>query len=136
MTTHHHLFYLIKNILIRKHENGSTHVHRTRMIPNVIRRVAFQYCKLHFLLRTRPLSHVMYSGSTGLVTPVADPSLLDCSRAAAQDVDGFAIISNFVSSEEEEQLMVDIRRTLRGRKYLYDHWDGVSTSMGHRHGYE
>ncbi|XP_064386959.1 alpha-ketoglutarate-dependent dioxygenase alkB homolog 7, mitochondrial-like [Halichondria panicea] len=95
------------------------------MIPNVIRRVEFQYCKLHFLLRTRPLSHVMYSGSTGLVTPVADPSLLDCSRAAAQDVDGFAIISNFVSSEEEEQLMVDIRRTLRGRKYLYDHWDGA-----------
>ncbi len=92
------------------------------MIPNVlIRRVAFQHCKLHFLFPTRPL----YSGST-LVTPVADPSLLDCSRAAAQDVDDFAVIPNFVSGEEEEQLMVDIRRTLRGKKYLYDHWDGVS----------
>lgn len=55
-----------------------------------------------------------------------DPSLLDPSEeAATEDVNCFTVVPNFISLEEEDQLLVDIRQSLRGKKYQYDHWDGV-----------
>lgn len=68
--------------------------------------------------------------STNPVTPIQlerDPSLLDYSPAAEEDSGGFVVIPNFISLEEEESLLQDIRRTLRGKRYQYDHWDGVRT---------
>lgn len=57
-----------------------------------------------------------------------DPNLIDCSPAAEGDRDGFVVIPDFVSVEEEHELCQDIKRTLRGRQYQYDHWDKLSTS--------
>ena len=79
-----------------------------------------------------------YHTSSALASPSvhlqADQSLLDCSEAAAQDAQYFTVIRDFVSSAEEDQLMMDIRRTLRGKKYMFDHWDGVSGySMSYSH---
>ena len=56
-----------------------------------------------------------------------DRSLLDFSDKAEADSWSFAVIPNFVSMEEEQALMVDVRRSIRGKKYQFDHWDGVST---------
>ncbi len=58
----------------------------------------------------------------------SDPSLVDCSKAAREDSDGFVVVPDFVSPEEEALLCQDINRTLRGKKYQYDHWDKVITS--------
>ncbi len=69
---------------------------------------------------------------SNIASAEADPALLDCSEAAAQDIKYISVIPNFVSKIEEEQLMVDIHRTLRGKKYMYDHWDGVRFSVHHK----
>ena len=55
-----------------------------------------------------------------------DRSLLEFSKEAEEDSWSFVVIPDFISSEEEESLMMDISHSLRGKKYQFDHWDGVS----------
>ena len=51
--------------------------------------------------------------------------LLHCNDAAREDSRDITVIPDFVSEEEEQSLLQDIGRTLRGKRYQYDHWDGV-----------
>lgn len=51
--------------------------------------------------------------------------LLHCNDAAREDSRDMKVIPDFVSEEEEQSLLQDIGRTLRGKRYQYDHWDGV-----------
>lgn len=62
--------------------------------------------------------------SESVATGKAD--LLDYSEAAREDCGSMVVVPDFVSAEEERSLMQEIGRTLRGKRYLYDHWDGVS----------
>ena len=55
-----------------------------------------------------------------------EAALLDYSEAAREDCASMVVVPGFVSAEEERSLMQEIGRTLRGKRYLYDHWDGVS----------
>lgn len=57
---------------------------------------------------------------------IGDRSLLDFSREAEADGWNFTVIPCFISLEEEQALMADVSRSLRGKKYQFDHWDGVS----------
>ena len=56
-------------------------------------------------------------------------SLLEFSEGSEADSWSFAVIPDFISPEEEQSLMVDISRSLRGKKYQFDHWDGVSRCL-------
>ena len=64
-----------------------------------------------------------FSGSKQLTA--GDRSLLAFSKEAEEDSWSFAVISGFISSEEEKSLMMDVTRSLRGKKYQFGHWDGV-----------
>ena len=64
-----------------------------------------------------------FSGSKQLAA--GDRSLLAFSKEAEEDSWSFAVISGFISSEEEKSLMMDVTRSLRGKKYQFGHWDGV-----------
>jgi len=55
-----------------------------------------------------------------------EAALLDYSETAREDCASMVVVPDFVSAEEERSLMQEIGRTLRGKRYLYDHWDGVS----------
>ena len=55
-----------------------------------------------------------------------DRALLEFSKEAEADSWSFAVIPDFISQEEEQSLMKDISHSLRGKKYQFDHWDGVS----------
>ena len=55
-----------------------------------------------------------------------DAALLECSEAATEDCRDVLVVPEFVSTEEEGSLLQEIDRTLRGKKYLYNHWDGVT----------
>ena len=56
---------------------------------------------------------------------MASPAgLLDYSEAAAEDVQGFRVLPDFVSTSEEQSLLKEVARALRRSKYQYDHWDG------------
>ena len=115
------------------------------MKPNHVRRI------LQFQTRIRgrePPYYPVYSLWRSLITPLrlfytkshlrardasassrqryGDRSLLEFSKEAEEDSWSFAVIPDFVSPEEEESLMRDISRSLRGKKYQFDHWDGVS----------
>ena len=52
-------------------------------------------------------------------------SLLEYSPTAEGDSHNFSVIPNFVTPSVEENLLNDINRTLRGKRYQFDHWDGV-----------
>lgn len=52
--------------------------------------------------------------------------LLEFSPHAAGDVDHFRVFPGFITSEEEQGVVKEITRALRGKKYQYDHWDRVS----------
>ena len=67
----------------------------------------------------RPLS---FSLQTHLSSPAG---LLEYSEAAAEDVQGFRVLPDFVSTSEEQSLLKEVARALRRSKYQYDHWDGV-----------
>lgn len=54
-----------------------------------------------------------------------DDTLLECSEAALEDCKNVLVIPEFISVEEGESLLQEISRTLRGKRYLYNHWDGV-----------
>ena len=54
-----------------------------------------------------------------------DRNLVVFSKEAEEDSWSFAVIPGFISPEEEESLMMDVSRSLRGKKYQFDHWDGV-----------
>ena len=56
-----------------------------------------------------------------------DPNLVEYSKSAADDASNFTVVPNFVSEEEEARLMKEIERAVRGKRFLYRHWDGVST---------
>ena len=61
-----------------------------------------------------------------------DRGLIECSDAAREEgIKNFAVIPDFISQEEEQSLLQDISRTLRGKRYQYDHWDGVSESVNY-----
>ena len=53
-------------------------------------------------------------------------SLLEFSASVGRDVQHFRVIPDFVTAEEEQSVLKEVTRALRGRKYQYDHWDGVS----------
>ena len=72
----------------------------------------------------RPLS---FSLQTHLSSPAG---LLEYSEAAAEDVQGFRVLPDFVSTSEEQSLLKEVARALRRSKYQYDHWDGVSGYVG------
>ena len=79
-------------------------------------------------LFTKPLkSRNRYASfSTNLEQLNGDRGLLDFNKEAKEDSWSFAVIPGFISPEEEESLMMDVNRSLRGKKYQFDHWDGVS----------
>ena len=52
--------------------------------------------------------------------------LLCFSENAEADSWSMTVIPDFISTEEEDHLMADVSRSLRGKKYQFDHWDGVS----------
>ena len=54
-----------------------------------------------------------------------DRNLVVFSKEAEEDSWSFAVIPGFISPEEEESLMMDVSRSLRGKKYQFNHWDGV-----------
>ena len=76
-------------------------------------------------LQSRCIHTAFYLRNNSPVCVKGDLALLDSSEAAIENINCFSVIPNFISSEEEEQLLVDIDRSLRGKKYQYDHWDGV-----------
>lgn len=55
--------------------------------------------------------------------------LLEYSEAAREDCASMVVVPDFVSAKEERSLMQEIGRTLRGKRYLYDHWDGVRVAV-------
>ena len=57
---------------------------------------------------------------------IGDRNFLEFSKEAEADSWDFAVIPDFISSEEEQSLISDISRSFRGKKYQFDHWDGVS----------
>ena len=71
--------------------------------------------------------NVSISNSSGeqLQSGAGDRSLLAFSKEAEEDSWSFAVIPGFISPEEEDSLMKDVTRSLRGKKYQFDHWDGV-----------
>ena len=58
-----------------------------------------------------------------------DPTLLERSEAASEDCSNVVVIPEFLTAKEGDNLLEEISRTLRGKKYLYDHWDGVRGTM-------
>ena len=77
--------------------------------------------------------------STGSSQFYSDPvcsDLLSFSPSAAEDVHRghFRVVPGFVTSAEEQSVVMEVARAMRGRKYQYDHWDGVSLKMGHLKG--
>ena len=81
------------------------------------------YSQRHFracAVFQRPVSGRVTSG-----VGRGDVSLLESSEAAREDCEDLVVVPGFVSEEEERLLLQEVRRTLRGKKYLYDHWDGV-----------
>lgn len=74
----------------------------------------------------RPLSTSDDGPGTLLATA---NSLLHCNHAAREDSRDMIVIPNFISEEEEQSLLQDIGRTLRGKRYQYDHWDGVRSKQ-------
>lgn len=52
-------------------------------------------------------------------------SLLEFSASVGGDVQHFRVIPDFVTAEEEQSVLKEVTRALRGRKYQYDHWDGA-----------
>jgi len=54
---------------------------------------------------------------------------VSCTEAAREDSADIVVVPDFISSEEEQSLLQDVSRTLRGKKYQYQHWDGVSRSV-------
>jgi len=55
-----------------------------------------------------------------------EDGLVNCTEAARKDSEDIVVVPDFISSEEEQSLLQDVSRTLRGKKYQYQHWDGVS----------
>lgn len=41
----------------------------------------------------------------------------------------FSILKNFITTEEETELLKEIEKSFRRTRYEYDHWDGVSIQM-------
>ena len=58
-----------------------------------------------------------------------DPALLEHSEAASEDYNDVVVVPEFLTAEEGESLLQEISRILRGKKYLYDHWDGVCNAI-------
>lgn len=56
----------------------------------------------------------------------ASSDLLEFSGPAAEDVCHMRVLPDFVSAAEEQSVLKEVARALRGRKYQYDHWDEVS----------
>ena len=54
-----------------------------------------------------------------------------CSQGAELDTRGHLTLTpDFVTVDEESELMKDVERTFRRRKYEYSHWDRVSAAVG------
>ena len=50
-----------------------------------------------------------------------------CSRGAESDArDHLSLTLDFITENEETEMMSDVEMTFRRRKYEYDHWDRVS----------
>ena len=60
----------------------------------------------------------------------SEERLVNCTEAARADSEDIVVVPEFISSEEEQSLLQDVRRTLRGKKYQYKHWDGVRRLVG------
>lgn len=58
-----------------------------------------------------------------------DDDLLECSEAAIEDCKDVLVVPEFISAEEGESLLHEINRTLRGKRFLYNHWDGVGSLL-------
>ena len=83
----------------------------------------------------KPRSSTVDARRSGRVSPrrnsttvrvVGNAELLECSETVAEDCRDVMVVPEFVSEEEGEGLLQEISRTLRGKRYLYNHWDGVS----------
>ena len=62
---------------------------------------------------------------SGHIVLCGDPALLEHSEAAVEDCRDVLVVPEFVTAEEGETLLREINRTLRGKSYQYNHWDGV-----------
>lgn len=79
---------------------------------------------------TSPLT-VSRDCSDQIAMNIGDRNSLEFSKEAEADSWDFAVIPDFISSEDEQSLMNDISRSFRGKKYQFDHWDGVSQQNVH-----
>ena len=87
--------------------------------------VAF-YCYSRIVAGRVPSRHFWASSSPGVqALSLGEAALLEVSKAAEEDRGDVAVVPGFVTTEESEGLLQEIRRTLRGKRYLYNHWDGV-----------
>ena len=67
-----------------------------------------------------------YHCNSNRTKQAGDRDLLSFSENAEADSWNMTVIPDFISTEEENHLMADVSRSLRGKKYQFDHWDGVS----------
>lgn len=83
-------------------------------------------------LRTLPTIRRKHTASNGCrkyslnLSTLGSSDLLEFSEAATEDVRHFRVVPDFLSPAEEQSVLKEASRALRGRKYQYDHWDGVS----------
>ena len=81
---------------------------------------------------TRVLSRtpVLFRTSKDLSVPLVPRlypghSLVECSKAACEDVREISLVEDFVTRSEQESLIKEVEMSMKRKKYQYDHWDGV-----------
>lgn len=65
----------------------------------------------------------------GLCVGDRDRSLVEASEAAVEDCNDLTVIPEFITVKEGESLLQEIQKTLKGKRYLYNHWDGVRPDL-------
>ena len=84
------------------------------------------YCCSRIVAGRVPSRHFWASSSPEVqALSLGDAALLEVSKTAEEDRGDVAVVPGFMTTEESECLLEEIRRTLRGKRYLYNHWDGV-----------
>ena len=51
--------------------------------------------------------------------------LVEVSESAKEDAQCISIKMNFATPNEERNVVKEVSRVFKGKKYKYDHWDGV-----------
>ena len=87
----------------------------TRTVTKVLSRTLVRILSRTFKDLSVPLVPRLYPGH----------SLVECSKAACEDVHEVSLVEDFVNWREQESLMKEVEMSMRRKRYQYDHWDGV-----------